>query len=326
MKKVLDFFWYLAKSGAVENKELVQKVGVSKNALNQIKMALAGWLEPPCGKTALKKSAQQELAKFYGENYLAEESLFSFLTQQGTYQKALKILTKYYQRRPFPKREYDQFTAIPQTVAKRVALLDFFGEVEEKRILFLGDDDFTSVGTAILGTAAKIVVVDIDRRILKTIGEIARELNLKIKLVEHDLRKPLPPELKNNFDTVFTDPPYTSEGIKLFVSRAVEALDKTNNGARIYICYGSSDRAKERFLPIQEILTASGLLLRWVFDKFNRYKGAQSIGSTSSLYVTETTPKTKSLIKGVGKKPIYTLGILVLVFLVIKFVQGVFKC
>ncbi len=309
VKKILDMFWYLAKKGSVENNELVQKVGVAKNALNQIKMVLSYWLQPPCSKTALKKSAQEELAKFYGEDYLVEESLFSFLISGEAYQKALKILTKYHKRRPFPKREYDQFAATPQTVGKRVALLDFFGEVRGKRILFLGDDDFTSIGTAGLGTAAKIVVIDIDRRILKTIGEIARELNLKIELVEHDLRKPLPPLLRNNFDTVFTDPPYTFEGVKLFISRAAEALDKTNQGARIYICYGNSDRAKERFLPIQEIITASGLLLRWVFDKFNRYEGAQSIGNTSSLYITEVTPKTKPLIRGVDKKPIYTLGV-----------------
>lgn len=72
-------------------------------------------------------------------------------------------------------------------------------------------------------------------------------------------------------------------------------------------CYGNSDRAKERFLPIQDALTDSGLMLRWVFDRFNRYEGAESVGSASSLYIAEITPRTKPLIRGSYDKPIYTI-------------------
>ncbi|KUK84142.1 MAG: hypothetical protein XD98_0162, partial [Microgenomates bacterium 39_6] len=93
---------------------------------------------------------------------------------------------------------------------------------------------------------------------------------------------------------------------KLFISRAIESLDGANRAARIYFCYGNSDRAKERFLFVYEVLINSGLMVRWIFDKFNRYQGAESIGSASSLFITETTPKTKLLIKGNYDKPIYT--------------------
>jgi len=125
-------------------------------------------------------------------------------------------------------------------------------------------------------------------------------------LGNYDARKPLPPSYFGKFDIVFTDPPYTGEGIKLFVSRAIQALDPLNQAARIYVCYGNSDRAKERFLPIYEIFSSSGLMLRWVFDKFNRYQGADSIGSASSLFVLDVTSKTKSLITKNYDKPIYT--------------------
>ena len=105
---------------------------------------------------------------------------------------------------------------------------------------------------------------------------------------------------------VFSDPPYTTDGIKLFVSRAIQALDPSNQTARIYVCYGSSDRAKEKFLPVNEIFSNSGLMVRWLFDKFNRYQGAESIGSASSLFILEVTSKTKPLITGKYDKPIYT--------------------
>lgn len=147
--------------------------------------------------------------------------------------------------------------------AKRAALLDFLGDIRAKRVLFLGDDDFTSVATANIKSAKDIAVVDIDERILDNIGTISDELNLGIKRVKHDLRKPTPIDLKGKFDIAFTDPPYTPEGIKLFVSRAVDVLDIKNQTARVYVCYGNSDRAKERFLPIQDAFTDSGLMLRW---------------------------------------------------------------
>ena len=37
VKKVLDVFWYLLKGKATGNNELVRGVGVSRNALNQVK-------------------------------------------------------------------------------------------------------------------------------------------------------------------------------------------------------------------------------------------------------------------------------------------------
>jgi len=186
-------------------------------------------------------------------------------------------------------------------------LLDFLGDTRDKRALFLGDDDFTSVAMANIRSAKNVAVLDIDERILISIGGIAEELGLEINKTKHDLRKPIPAELKGQFDIVFTDPPYTPEGISLFVSRAVEALDKKNQAARIYVCYGNSDRAKERFLPVQETVTNSGLMIRYVFDRFNRYEGAESIGSSSSLYVAETTPKARPSLKGNYDKPIYTI-------------------
>ena len=55
--------------------------------------------------------------------------------------------------------------------------------------------------------------------------------------VEHDLRRPLPPELSGAFDTVVTDPPYTTAGASLFLSRAAEALD--DRGGDVFLSFGS---------------------------------------------------------------------------------------
>lgn len=306
IKKVLDIFWYLSKGAAIANDQLIQMTGVSKNALNQVKKALSVYLKPTSQQTALRTGVVKSLGRLYKSNYLTEENLLSILAGEDAYRQSVELLSRYKNRRPSPKRSYDQFTATIETTAKRAALLDLLQDVQGKKVLFLGDDDLTSVVTANLRSAQDVTVTDIDKRILNTIDEISEELDLKIRRIEHDLKKPIPLGLRNKFDTVFTDPPYTSEGIKLFVSRAIEALDKRNQAARVYVCYGNSDRAKERFLSIQETLTGSGLMIRWTLDRFNRYEGAESVGS-SSLYIAEITPRTKPLIRGNYEKPIYTI-------------------
>ncbi|MFH1971036.1 MAG: bis-aminopropyl spermidine synthase family protein [Patescibacteria group bacterium] len=304
-KKVLDFLFVLKAGKPVENNELLQKIGVSKNALNKIKEMLSSVLEVPSKETQLNKNSLRQVQTLFKTDYKQENVLWSIFEDEN-YKKTIRLLEKYKDKRPSSERKYDQFTATVETTARRVSLLSFFEDISDKKILFLGDDDFTSVAVANLHTVSEIAVLDIDNRILDNIDSISKSEKLDINLGNYDARKPLPSSYSDKFDIVFTDPPYTSEGIKLFVSRAIQALDPNNQAARIYVCYGNSDRAKERFLPIYEIFSSSGLMLRWIFDKFNRYQGADSIGNASSLFVLDVTAKTKSLITKNYDKPIYT--------------------
>ncbi len=304
-KKVLDFLFILRTGVPVENNELMRRIGVSKNALNQAKELLSSVLKPPSKNTQLDENAIQEVQSLFGSDYKPEEDLWAGLENEH-YRKSVDLLGKYTDQRPSPDRKYDQFTATIETTAKRASLLNSFEDVRGKKLLFLGDDDLTSVAVAGLNAASEITVLDIDDRILAKIGSISKSENLDINLDNYDARKPLPIPYLGKFDVVFTDPPYTTDGIKLFVARAIQALDPSNQGARIYVCYGNSDRARERYLPIYEVFRASGLMMRWVFDKFNRYQGAESIGSSSSLFILEATSKTKSLVAGDYDRPIYT--------------------
>lgn len=305
IKKIWDFLDILRKGESVENNELLQKLGISRNALNQAKETFSDLLELPSKNTKLKNEVLGQIIPLFPAGYQAEEAMWSILESEK-YNQVLGLLRRHGDKRPFPERKYDQFTATVETTARRASLLNWNEDVIGKRLLFLGDDDFTSVAVSRFGKASRVAVLDIDDRILSNIREVAKEENLEINLENYDARKALPEGYKQKFDVVFTDPPYTSEGIKLFVSRAIQTLDPQNQSARIYLCYGNSDRAKERFLPIYELLTSSGLMMRWVFDKFNRYQGAESIGGSSSLFVLDITSKTKALITRDYDKPIYT--------------------
>ena len=304
-KKVLDIIFHLRGGNPIENNELLQRLGVSKNALNQAKELLSFLLEPPSKNTQLTNGALSEVQDLFDTEYHPEEALWAFFENEG-YKRTLALLEKYRDKRAVPERKYDQFTATIETSARRASLLDYFEDIEGKRILFLGDDDLTSVAVASYHQAAEITALDIDKRVLDSIDSVSKSEKLDVNLDNYDARRTLPLVYCSKFDIVFTDPPYITDGIKLFVSRAVQALYLSNQTARIYVCYGNSDRAKEKFMPIYEVFGASGLMVRWVFDKFNRYNGAESIGSASSLFVLDVTSKTKSIITGDYDRQIYT--------------------
>jgi predicted methyltransferase len=264
------------------------------------------YLERASDVTALLPSMKPLIQGFFPSDYSIEESFLHFYSE-NTFSELLQKFSQIVEQRLPPDRHLDQFLATAETVVRRALLFQFFQDVSGKRIALLGDDDFTSVALTLLNPAVSVTVFEIDDRIRSTLQNLAKEQSLSITVVPYDARTIVPSDHKGSYDVVFTDPPYTPDGVSLFVSRAVEFLDKTNESSRLYFCYGNSDRAKERFLPIQNFITDSGLLMRWVFDKFNRYTGAESIGSSSSLYVTDITPKTRPVLQGEFHENIYTL-------------------
>lgn len=305
-KKIWDIFYALKSGESVTNAELIRKIGIARSVLIQVKSKLHRYLQSDSDGTKVAPNYKDYLDRVISMNYKSEEAFFDFL-KDDKYKEILDVVSKF-KNDLKPDRAYDQFFSDSPAVARRAKLMDFLQDLKDKNLLFLGDDDFTSIAVALTKKAASITVIDIDQRILDKIEEKAKELGLTITTKIYDVRKTLPNDMEGQFDVVFTDPPYTPEGTKLFLGRAIQCLDPGNKNARIYFCYGISEGAKERILPIYQIIADSGLLIRYSFDKFNRYFGAESIGSQSSLFVCETTPRTKSLVKGDFNGKIYTFG------------------
>lgn len=305
IKKILDMLWFL-KSAELDNNELVRKVGLSKNGINQAKELLSDFLAPSSSKTALTEIGRTSVRSMFSETYKPEESMWSFLDKDSKYVEVVDLLDRNKPSRIIPKENLDQYTATPDTEARRALLMNFFGDIKRKKVLFLGVD-FTSLAASYIGEASQIQVLDIDQDVLNSLEKVAESEKISIKTTSYDARIDLPISFRGIFDVVFIDPPYTISGAQLFISRAIEALNKRNLSARLYFSYGGSDKSKERFLPVYEALFKSGLMIRWVFDKFNRYEtGAESIGSTSSLFICDICSKSRSLIKGSFKSDIYT--------------------
>ena len=190
-------------------------------------------------------------------------------------------------KRPDVKRELDQVLATLRTVAKRARRLIETGETQ-RGVLFVGDDDLTSVALRhhldAMGQERAIHALDVDAELVAFLKEHG------VESWEHDVREPV--DSKRRFGCVFTDPPYAPAGFRLFVSRAVPLL---KDDGRLWACFGHSRRSGERGLQKQRVLTEAGLLIEEVVPDFNVYDGAESIGSRSALWICARTPQTRAL-------------------------------
>ncbi|NHK31678.1 MAG: putative methyltransferase [Asgard group archaeon] len=198
----------------------------------------------------------------------------------------LANLREYMNLRPQPLTELDQAYGKPITAMRRALLMLQNGDLENREVLLLGDDDFTSLAIAILNVQAQITVIDIDDRLLDVIKKIANKENYKIRCIKADLRKPIPEELVKKFDTIITDPPYTKSGLTLFLSRATQAI-KNEKSKKIYLAF--AHREPNETKAIQQIILDHGLIIQNLLPGFNLYEGAEMFGNTTMLMVLETT-------------------------------------
>jgi hypothetical protein len=219
------------------------------------------------------------------------------------YAETLEKLREYSNLRLEPSPQLDQAFATPETALRRVLYLLEQGDLEGRDVLFLGDDDFTSVAAGLIGVAKGITVLDIDERLIKVIEGVSRAAGLGVECVVHDLRLPLPEELRGRFDVVLTDPPYTVSGLELFLSRGVDALRRRKT-ASVYLCF--ADKPPMEMLEVHRAITGMGLFVRELIPRFNLYEGAEMFGNTTFMARLATTEGARPAITGVFEGKMYT--------------------
>jgi predicted methyltransferase len=210
---------------------------------------------------------------------------------------------------PPPVLELDQCHCTVETKIRRVLALHEADALVGRRILLLGDDDLTSVAIRRFAerfgsgrTIERLVVVDLDPAILGYVREQLSGAPFPYSCLEHDLREPLPPELRRGFDTVVTDPPYTVPAARVFLSRAAESL--VGPGGAVFFSFGS--RRPEASFHVQRTILELGFAIRRLVRDFNEYVGAGVLGGTSHLYHLVATGELRSVEPGRFDGPLYT--------------------
>ncbi|HWS49095.1 MAG TPA: bis-aminopropyl spermidine synthase family protein [Candidatus Methanoperedens sp.] len=289
------FLFHLSKQTKISTRKLIRLTGLPENFLYSLLKKHSHILNPPSRYLVVKSDLRSTILKE------AKDKINSIQKINKDYLvENIKAATSL---RKAPDRSLDQFYATPTTTYRRAKLMAMMGDIYERRLAFLGDDDLTSIACALTRQAKSVTVFEIDDRLIELIRSVSDKLKLNITVIKQDLLKPLDKKYKASFDTVFTDPPYTPNGISLFINSAVFLLTPDYT-SRLYLCYGNSDRAREREVVIQKIISDFGLLTHKKYFQFNHYIGAQSIGSQSSLYLLDWTPKTKNISQNFDK--IYT--------------------
>ena len=222
--------------------------------------------------------------------------------------KDIKLdLEQIYKNRPEPNFSLDQSHVDSVTAIMRAAYLYHHDAVEGRKILLLGDDDLTSIAIILLSQELKmypkeIHVIDIDSRILDFIETVVGKTEIDCKLTNADLREPMDEDLRSQFDVFFTDPPYSINGFKLFVSKGVESL-KNESGKYGFINFPF--RPPDETVEIFNLMNHMGLALQEIINGFNSYVGAQIYSGKSNMIRCVTTFNSKPL--HIDKSlPIYT--------------------
>ena len=201
---------------------------------------------------------------------------------------------KIFQNRPEVDVTIDQSKCTIETAFKRASYLLQKREALSGSLICVGDDDLVSVACAFLyhyithgkGADFHVTVVDKDSRISKYITKISQDYQLPITCILHDLINPMPAELIQQFDCMITDPPYTLNGLQLFVIRGLACLKK-NKEISIFLSYPHKSFVDR--LKMQEFLTAHHIVIDHITERFNHYEGAGIIGSVSDFYQLKTT-------------------------------------
>jgi len=214
-------------------------------------------------------------------------------------QDVLAILEELFSLRPSANVQIDQSKCTPETSLRRAVLCLKHHALIGKKILCVGDDDLVSVSIGLLlqrlfptgeHTVTRVDVLDIDERFLQYIETISRERGLPIQCRRLDLREPLPMRLHGQYDCFFTDPPYTLQGMSLFVSRGIQAL-KRDKGLPIFLSFAHKSPAFT--LAMQRELVRMGLTVSANFPRFNEYEAAEMIANRSQMFILRTTDQTK---------------------------------
>ncbi len=112
---------------------------------------------------------------------------------------------------------------LPEDVVARVRFLWERGDLFQRDILVLGDDDLFSIAAGLTGLPRRIVVGEIDERLVRFLDQVAAREQLPLEVFQYDVSEPLPRGWRQ-FDVFVMDPVETITGFSAWLSRGLAAV------------------------------------------------------------------------------------------------------
>jgi predicted methyltransferase len=202
------------------------------------------------------------------------------LIVEGIFRKTLLRFTSLLTGRPMPDPNYNQGLIAFPDLALKASFMYERGDLEDRSILLIGDDDLFGLYLGMLGISRRILVLDIDKRILRFLQEKAREHTLNIEAMEFDLTRPLPHHLHNAFDVFVSEPPEGIKGMITFIKRGIRSLTEGESAGYIGITMVESSLPK--WYKVQATLTRNRLVITDILRNFSLYPEGE--GEWEDLY------------------------------------------
>jgi len=191
------------------------------------------------------------------------------LIVKGMFHRTLQQFTSMLAGRPMPDPNYNQGLISFPDLALKASFMYERGDLENRAILLIGDDDLFSVYLGMLGMSQRIFVLDIDKQVLRFIQEKAGELGLNIETMESDLSRSLPHHLQQAFDVFISEPPEGIRGMLTFLKRGIKSLVEGEGAGYIGITMVESSLPK--WYEVQAILTRNRLVITDALRNFSLY-------------------------------------------------------
>ncbi len=271
---------------------LVQRAALPRQTVESVLSALGEDLSAAGGRFGIRRSRVPEYRDRFGYDQLQRtepaDPLGARLAGAAAVVQRMAALVA---QAPPARTDLDHVPATPETLVRRALWLESSYDLAGAVLLFVGDHDLTSLAVGQISPQAELIVADIDEATLEFIDRQAGNLGIRIRCLAADLRFGLPERATGRADLVFTDPPYTPEGMELFLARGLQGLANRDRG-RVVVAYGYSDLHPALGFQGQSAAARLNLAYEAVLPHFNRYAGAQAVGSASDLYVWRPTART----------------------------------
>ena len=304
IEKALELIYFL---GPLSSKSLARELSLPIPVITALKkecLKLGIWEE----KNGISSTVEgnRYLSEECGFGGINKEKYISILQSEEVQKGLIKSLAKKYSDlfnlRPSVDVTIDQAKCTTETAFKRAMLCLLNGSLIGKRVLCVGDDDLISVAMGLLlksifnninNINTRISIFELDERYIEYIQKLSRDYSLPIECINIDLKKPLPLSVINSFDCFFTDPPYTVDGVSLFLSRGVSAL-KPGKGKKVFLSFANKP-INERY-SLQKCIHMHGLTIKEILPSFNEYEGASLLGGVGQMMILESTDQMTPLI------------------------------
>lgn len=187
---------------------------------------------------------------------------------EGKFKETIEEFRRITAKRPSPNLKFFQGYMLEEDVVARVALMHSYGDLCDKSVVLIGDDDLLSVALAITGLASRITVLDIDKRLGNFIKNVNKDYGFNIEYINYNVADPLPKDLRGMFNVFSSEPLETLSGLRAFITRGTACLKENGVG---YFGLTLHEASLKKWLSLQKLLARMNCVITDVIQGFSSY-------------------------------------------------------